>query len=135
MYSLPTSWTLAALTIASAASTAPTKPFVSTMPRASILIVFSESEFLSLMKPNHKLAVESAQAVHESATWERDLGAQASLPACFGQSVLAGSPQAWMPALPGRAPRAPFHGQLVLIQRPVYDSASSAIKIQIRRKQ
>jgi hypothetical protein len=32
------------------------------MPRASILIVFSESEFLSLMKLNHKLAIESAQA-------------------------------------------------------------------------
>src|SRR5262245_48399780 len=69
MYSLPTSWTLAALTIASAASTAPTKPFVSTMPRASILIVFSESEFLSLMNPNHKLAVETAQAVPGIATW------------------------------------------------------------------
>src|SRR5262245_39865422 len=67
MYSLPTNWTLAALTIASAASTAPTKPFVSTMPRASILMVFSESEFLSLMNPNHKLAVESAQAVPGSA--------------------------------------------------------------------
>jgi hypothetical protein len=33
------------------------------MPRASILIVFSESEFLSLMKSNHKLAIESVQAV------------------------------------------------------------------------
>src|SRR5262245_10184896 len=40
--------------MASAASTAPTKPFVSTMPRASIFIVFSESEFLSLMNTNHK---------------------------------------------------------------------------------
>jgi len=29
------------------------------------------------------------------------LGAQASLPACFGRSVLAGNPQAGMPALPG----------------------------------
>jgi hypothetical protein len=28
-------------------------------------------------------------------------GAQASLPACFGQSALAGSPQARMPAFPG----------------------------------
>jgi hypothetical protein len=43
------------------------------MPRASILIVFSESEFLSLMNPNHKLAVESAQAVPGSATWERGI--------------------------------------------------------------
>src|SRR5262245_44473367 len=79
MYSLPTSWTLAALTIASAASTAPTKPFVSTMPRASILIVFSESEYLSLMNPNHKLAVESAQAVPGSAARPR-LRASANRP-------------------------------------------------------
>src|SRR4028119_347843 len=35
MYSFPKSWTLAALTIASAASTAPTKPLVSTIPSAS----------------------------------------------------------------------------------------------------
>jgi hypothetical protein len=73
---------LAALTIASAASTAPTKPFVSTMPRASILIVFSESEFLSLMNPNHKLAVESAQAVPGSATWVR----RPSLPVASGKN-------------------------------------------------
>src|SRR5262245_58905192 len=32
------------------------------------------------------------------------LGAQASLPACFGRSVLAGNPQAGMPALPGLLP-------------------------------
>src|SRR6266852_1757982 len=35
MYSLPNSCTFAALTIASAASTAPTKPLVSTIPSAS----------------------------------------------------------------------------------------------------
>src|SRR5215475_15138587 len=86
MYSLPTSWTLAALTIASAASTAPTKPFVSTMPRASILIVFSESEYLSLMNPNHKLAAESAQAVPGNATRERNLGAPPIL-ACLLRPV------------------------------------------------
>jgi hypothetical protein len=33
------------------------------MPRASILIVFSESEFLSLINSNHKLVIESAQVV------------------------------------------------------------------------
>src|SRR5262245_37404237 len=31
------------------------------------------------------------------------LGAQASMPACLGQSAIAGSLQAWMPALPGWA--------------------------------
>jgi hypothetical protein len=41
------------------------------MPRASILIVFSESEFLSLMNSNHKLAIESAQAVPVSDPWLR----------------------------------------------------------------
>src|SRR5260370_4830135 len=35
MYSFPNSWTFAAFTIASAASTAPTKPLVSTIPSAS----------------------------------------------------------------------------------------------------
>src|SRR5258708_4625216 len=38
MYSRPTSATFAALTMASAASTAPTKPLVSIMPSASIFI-------------------------------------------------------------------------------------------------
>src|SRR3954467_7827788 len=38
MYSLPTSTTLAAFTIASAASMAPTRPLVSTIPSASMLI-------------------------------------------------------------------------------------------------
>jgi len=41
------------------------------------------------MNPNHKLAVESAQAVPGSETWER----RPSLSACFGQSVLAGAPR------------------------------------------
>src|ERR1044071_8165403 len=40
MYSLPMRVTLAALTIASAASTAPTKPLVSTIPSASRGILF-----------------------------------------------------------------------------------------------
>src|SRR6266478_532384 len=40
MYSLPTRTTLAALTIASAASIAPTSPLVSTIPSASMVILF-----------------------------------------------------------------------------------------------
>src|SRR5713101_6575196 len=40
MYSLPTRTTLAALTMASAASMAPTSPLVSTIPSASMVILF-----------------------------------------------------------------------------------------------
>ena len=40
IFSLPTSSTLAALSIASAASIAPTRPLVSTIPNASCVICF-----------------------------------------------------------------------------------------------
>src|SRR5438132_7006012 len=50
MYSLPTSTTLAALTMASAASMAPTSPLVSTMPSASMDIA-RESSTLTLRAP------------------------------------------------------------------------------------
>lgn len=47
-----------------------------------------------IAKPRLRALILSLALVAQS------LGAQASLPACFGQSVIAGNPQAGMPALP-----------------------------------
>src|SRR5262245_49394062 len=67
-------------------------------------------------------------------SWERILGAQATMPACLGQSVIAGSKQAWMPALPGCAPRMRF--QVVcstLFRRSVHYGAEAIYDVISRR--
>jgi hypothetical protein len=71
---------------------------------------------------------------------ERNPGAQASLPADSGKDRLAEARRQGCLRSQGRleARRQEClrsQGQLVLIRWPVYDSISSAIKIQIRRKQ
>src|SRR6185295_1711265 len=67
IYSLPSSCTLAALTIASAASTAPTKPFVSTIPSASRGISVSP-HFFKIVEVKTKTDYASSyhRAVEES---------------------------------------------------------------------
>ena len=45
------------------------------------------------------------------------LGAQASLPACFDQSFIAGTKQARMPALPGNFREERFKWKLLLARR------------------
>src|SRR5688572_31767424 len=67
MYSFPRSVTFAAFTIASAASTAPTKPLVSTIPSASkgisvsslFLVVEIKVELLFLASTYHRAPEES----------------------------------------------------------------------------
>src|ERR687896_354569 len=70
MYSFPRSVTFAAFTIASAASTAPTKPLVSTIPSASkgisvsslFLVVKIKVELLFLASTYHRAREESRDA-------------------------------------------------------------------------